>query len=164
MQILEDGVPVGPGELVDGFDRALGVVGAIKAPPAEQSRRQVGDRTLGGLRELGSRRLVLLLLEGAHAQDQAGIAVGLVELQKPFGDPRRFVDLAIGHDGVEGELGQVGIARIKPQRCPVIGCCGGGVALQIGGAGGQIVARGAGAADRHRGLRGGRGLRLRGRQ
>ena len=47
MQVLEDGVPIGPGELVQGFDRAAAVAGAASAQADSNAavRSVTGPRT-----------------------------------------------------------------------------------------------------------------------
>src|SRR3972149_245277 len=45
VQILEDRVPVGAGQAVDGRYRTLAVAGAIGAPRGQQRRGQIGDRS-----------------------------------------------------------------------------------------------------------------------
>ena len=102
MHVLEDAVPFGARELVDGVDGALGVVGAEGAPGAEQRRREIGHRSLGGLAELRAGFLVVLGLERLHAEHEVGVAVVAIELDQAIGEPRRFIDVAVGEHGVEG--------------------------------------------------------------
>jgi hypothetical protein len=100
----------------------------------------------------------LLLLDRTHAKDQPRDAVGAVDLQDAFGEPNRFVDLAVGQHGEEGAAEQLVVAGVAAQRGAVIGSGGGGVALATGVAGGEIAAGGGGTRE----VRG--RLRLRGEQ
>ena len=74
---------------------ALLSLGPTLVQADEQSCRQVGDRAAHRLRELLARRRILLLLDRPHAQHEARDAVVLVDLQQPFGQPHRLVDLAV---------------------------------------------------------------------
>ena len=90
MQVLEDRVPVRPGELVDRRHRGLGVAGAIQRPGREQRRGQIGDRAAHRLRQSAARGAVLLVLERVHAEHQLGDAVALVGLRDAFGEFHRL--------------------------------------------------------------------------
>ena len=136
----------GPVSLSIRIDRTLAVAGAECAPGGQQRAGEIVDRPVDGLRELRLGILVLLELEGAHAEHQVGVvlvrvAVVLVELKR---DGRRaasrLVDLAVGQHRIEGLLQQIGIALIRPQGRPVIGGGSIGIAVEIGLAGREIVA------------------------
>ena len=140
MHVLEDAVPFRTRQLVDGVDGALGVVGTQCAPARQQRGRQVGDRAAGGEAELLARLLEIPGLERLHAEHEMRIAVVAVELDHPIREPRRFVDVAVGEHGVEGEFEQLRIALIGAQSRPVIDRGGIGIALQIGLARREVIA------------------------
>ena len=71
MQVLEERVPFGALQLVDGFDGALGVVRAIARPGGEQRGGKVGDRAAHRLRKILLGKRILLLLERTHAERPA---------------------------------------------------------------------------------------------
>ena len=125
MQILEDGVPIRPGEPVEGIDRGARVAGAGQRPGRQQRRRQIGDRAAHRLREILPGRRVLLLLERAHAEHQPRDAIVAVDLEHPVGEPAGFVDVAVGQHREEGAAEQIGVARIGLQHVEVIGGRGG---------------------------------------
>ena len=141
MQILEDGVPIRAGELVDGVDRMLRLVRVRHRPGRQQRRRQVGDRPADRLGELAARGRILLLLDRTHPEDEPRDAIVLVDLQNALGEPDRLVDLAIGQHRQEGAVEQLVVAGIAAQRGAVIGRGRGGVALTTGVPGGEIAAR-----------------------
>ena len=70
MEILEDGVPVRAGKLVDGFRRLLRVGRARHGPCRQQRRGKVGDRTADRLGKLPARDRILLLLDCAHPEHE----------------------------------------------------------------------------------------------
>ena len=156
MQLLEDRVPVRPGEPVDRRHRALAVAGAIHAPGREQRRGQIGDRPADRLRQIAARGGILLALERLHADHQPGDAIVLVGLHDAFGIFHRFVDIAVDQQRQEGAVEQFAVFRVALERRAVIGGGRGGIALLAGMAGGQIAARGgyAGKLLRGRRLRG----------
>ena len=84
---------------------------------------------------------VLLLLDRAHAEHEAGDAIGLVDLQQPLRQPDGFVDLAVLEHRQEGAAQEFGIARIAAQRGAVVDRCRSGIAGDAGVARGQIAAR-----------------------
>ena len=142
VQVLEDRVPFGTGQPVDRRHRGLGVTGAIQRPGREQRRGQIGDRAANRLRQSTARDAVLLVLERAHAKHQFGDAIALVGLRDAFGVFHRFVDVAVDQERQESAVEQLAVLRIVPQRRPVKGGGGAGVALLAGMTGGEITARG----------------------
>ena len=143
MQVLEDGVPVRPGEPVERVD----------APRACRRRRHrprpcssVAVRSVTGPRTDCAKFCrasgILLLLERAHAEHQPRDAIVAVDLHQPVGQPAGLVDFAVGQNREEGAAEQFGIARIGLQHVEVIGGRGGGIALDAGMPGGQIAAGG----------------------
>ena len=149
MQILEDRIPFRAGQLVDIGDRRLGVAGAVAGPARQQRRDQIGDRPADRLVDVDLRGGVFLLLEVAHADHEAGHAVGLVERQDAVGELDGLVDVAIGERGDEGAIEQLVVLRIGAQRRAIERRSRIGVAFDAGMARGQIAA--------------GRGQRLSGR-
>ena len=139
MHVLEDAVPIGACDLVDGIDRALCIVRSEHAPGSEQRADEVVHLADRGLAELRLRILVLLLLERAHAEDEVGDPVVAVELDEPVGEPRRLIDLTIGKERIERLLEQFRIALIGAQRRAVIGCRRIGVAIHVGLLGRKIA-------------------------
>ena len=157
MQVLEDVEPVGTVELLDGVDRALGVVRAMGAPGQQQRRGQRGDRVACRLRKMRARGLILPQLDGVHAEDEPRVAIVAVDLDQTLGKLDGFIDLAAGQIGIEGKLQKLGIFRIGLERRLVIGGRRGGIALHVGGAAGEVIARGRDAREL---LRCGRRIRL----
>ncbi len=147
VQILEDGIPVGAGELVDLVGRGLRLAGARLRPCREQRRRKVGDRAADRLRELAPRGRILLLLDRAHAQHQPSDAVGLVDLQDALGELDRLVNLAVGEHCEEGTAEQFVVARVDAQRGAIVGGGGRGVLLPAGMAGSEVASGGRGASE-----------------
>ena len=145
----------GPVSLSIELDRGLGLGRGGLRPGREQGRRQIGDRPTHGLAKLLARDGVLLLLDGAHAQNQPCDAVGLVVLQDAVGKPDQFVDLAAGEHGQERAGQKLIVARIGPQRRSVIGGGGPGIALDPGVTRSQIVAGDRGSGEQIRRLGGG---------
>ena len=142
MEILEQGVPVGAGQAVEAFHRALGVVGADLRPGDQHGRGQIGDRAAHRLREMRVGRGILLQLERAHAGDETRDAIGLVGDQDALGEAAGFVDIAVGENRDESAVEQFGIFRIGAQGRAVISGGGGGIALGRGMARGEIIAGG----------------------
>jgi len=96
MQLLEDGVPIRAGELVDGVGRLLRLGRVRHRPGRQQCRGEVGDRPADRLGELAARDPILLLLERAHPKDQPRDTIVLVDLQNALGEPDPLINLAIG--------------------------------------------------------------------
>ncbi len=153
MQILEDGVPVGAGELVDGIGRELRLARARHGPGRQQRGGKVGDGPADRQGELAASERILLVLDRAHPEHEPRDAVGLVDLQHAFGQPDRLVHLAVGEHGEEGAPEQFAVAGIAAQRRAIIGSGGGGITLAAGVAGGQIAAGGGRAREARRRLR-----------
>jgi len=129
MQLLEDGVPICAGKLVDGVGRLLRL-GRVRHRPGRQQRRgEVGDRPADRLGELAARDRILLLLDRAHPKDEPRDAIVLVDLQNALREPDPFLNLAIGEHRQEGAAEQLVVTGIAAQRGAVIGRRGGGVAL-----------------------------------
>ena len=142
MQVLEDRVPVRPGELVERVDRRMRIAGAGIGPGREQRRGQIGDRAADRLREILPRQRILLLLERAHAEHKPRDPVAAVDLHQPVGEAAGFVDIAFGQHREEGAAEQFRIARVGLQHVEVIGGRGRRIALGAGMPGGEIAARG----------------------
>ena len=147
MQILEDGVPVGAGELVDRLGRLLRLGRARHRPCRQQRRGKVGDRPADRLGELPARDRILLLLDRAHPEHEPRDAIVLVDLHDALGELDRFVDLAIGQHRQEGAAEKLVVAGIAAQRGAIVGGGGGGVPLAAGVPGGEIAAGGGGAGE-----------------
>ena len=145
MQVLEDRVPLRPGQLVDRRHGALAVVRSVHAPGGEQRRRQIGNRPPDRGADIAAGDGILLLLEGAHAEHQPGDAVGLVGLAFAFGKFHRLIDIAVDQQRQEGAVEQVVIFRVALERLAVIGGGRGRIALLAGMAGRQITAGGGNA-------------------
>ena len=140
MQILEDRIPLRPGQLVDVGDRRFGVAGAVAGPARQQRRHQVGDRSADRLIDVDLRGGIFLLFQIAHADHEAGDAIGFVDRQNPVGELDRLVDVAVGERGDERAIEQFVVLRIAAQRRAVERRGRGGVALDAGVPGGQIAA------------------------
>ena len=160
VQVLEQGVPVGTGELVDRIGRSLRLGRACHRPGRQQRRREVGDRPADRLGELAARHRILLLLDRAHPDDEASDAIGLVDQQHALGKLDRVLDLAIGEHRQEGAAEQLVVTGIAAQSGAIVGRGRGGILLAAGVAGGQVAAGGR-AAGKARGMR---RLRLRARE
>ena len=141
MQILEDRIAFGAGELVDAVGRQLGLGRRRLRPRRQQRGGEIGDRRADRLGEVPARGRILLLLDRAHAKHQPRDAIGLVDLQHAFGELDGFVDLAIGEHRQEGAAEQLAVAGIAPQRGSVVGGGRGRVTLPERVAGGEIAAR-----------------------
>ena len=136
----------------------------VLRPGRDQRRGQIGDRAAHRLRDVLARRLILLLLQRAHAEHEPRDAMGLVELDDALGELDRLVDLAVDQDREERALEQHRILRVGAQRRAVIGRGRARIALGAGMARRQIVPRRGIAREflLGRSLRvGGRGRRLR---
>ena len=140
MQVLEDRVPIRPGELVDRRHRFLGAAARIKAPARQQRGRQIGDRPAHRLRQLAAGRGVLLVLERAHAKHELGDAVVLVGLRDALGKLDGFIDVAVDQERQERAVEQLAVFRVALERVAVEGGGGGGIALLAGVAGGEVAA------------------------
>ena len=140
MQVLEDRVPLRTGQTIDPLDRALLVLRPVLRPGGDQCRGQVRDRAAHRLRDVLARRLILLRLQGAHAEHQPGDTMGLVELDDALGELDGVVHLAVDQDRQEGTLQQHRVLRIDAQCRAVIGGGRHGVALDTRVARRQIVA------------------------
>ena len=141
VEFLEDAVPVRPCELIDAFDGRLGFAGAVRGPAEQQGRGQVGDRPAHRFLQVRARGLVLLLLDAANAERQAGDPVRAVDLDHALGKFHRLIDFAVDQDREEGALEQFAVLRIGAQRGAVIGRGRAGVALHAGMACREIAAR-----------------------
>ncbi len=95
MQVLEERVPFGTGQLVDVGDRRLGVAGAVTCPARQQSRHQIRDRSANRLIDVQLRGGIFLQFQVMHAEDQPGDAVGFVDSQDPLGELDGLVNIAI---------------------------------------------------------------------
>jgi hypothetical protein len=140
MQVLEDRIPVRPGQLVDIGDRRLGIAGAIGRPARQQRGNEIGDRPADRLVDVELGRGIFLLLEVLHADDQTRDAAGLVDAENPFGELDRLFDVTLGNRRDEGAVQQLVVLRIGSQRGTVEGGGGGRIPLDAGMAGGQIAA------------------------
>ena len=143
----------GPESLSIASVAALLSFGAGIRPGRQQGGGEVGDRAAHRLGELRARGLILLLLDRAHAEHEPRDAVVLVGLEHALGELGRLVDIAIGEHGEEGAVEQVGVAGIAAQRGAVIGRGRGGIALDSGMPGRQIVPGHGGARIGRRRLR-----------
>ncbi len=112
MQFLEDTVPIGPGEFVDGIHRGFALGGGVLGPGRQQRGGEIGDRAADRLGELLAGDLVLLLLDGPHAQHQPRDAIVLVDLENLVGETDRLLDIAIEQNRQEGAVEQIIVVRI----------------------------------------------------
>ncbi len=80
MHVLEDRVPVRPGEPVERVDRRMRIAGAGIGPGREQGSGEISDRTADRLREILPRQRILLLLERAHAEHKPRDPIAAVDL------------------------------------------------------------------------------------
>ena len=140
MQILEDAVPIGAGQLIQRVDGGARIAGALKRPCLQQRRGQVGHRAAHRLGKFPTRLSVMLLLEIAYADHQTRNAIGVIDVEQPLGKSAGVVDIAIGEHGEKGAAEQIGIARIELQHVHVIGGGRCGVALRAGMPRGKIAA------------------------
>ena len=140
MQVLEQRVPVRALQLVDRLDRGLGLARAMARPGGEEGCCEISDRPAHRLREVLLRRLIFLLLERLHADDQAGDPVVAVNRGDLLGKPRRFLDVAFRQHREEGALQEFVVLRIVTQRCAIVGRGGPGIPLRAGVARGEIAA------------------------
>ncbi len=146
MQVLEDRVPIGPGEPVDRGKGAMGIARPRHGPGGEQGGGEIGDRPAHRLREVAPRGAVLALLEGVHAEHQAGNAVVLVDLGDALGVFGRLVDVAVDQQRQEGAVEQFAVTGVAAQRVAVEGGGSGGIALLP-----SMARREIGAGCRHAG-------------
>src|SRR6476660_4595089 len=102
MQVFEDYVPVGAGELVDAIGGKPGFPRTSHGPGRQECRGQIGDRAADRLRKLATCYRILLLLDGANAEHEPRYPVGLVSLEDALREPDRLLDLAIGEHSQEG--------------------------------------------------------------
>ena len=137
---LKIGYHSGPVSLSMLATAALDVAGAVAGPARQQRRHQIGDRSADRLVDVDLRGGVFLLLQIAHADHEAGDAVGLVDGQDAVGELDRLVDVAVGERGDEGAVEQFVVLRIGAQRRTVKRRGRSGVALDAGVTGGQIAA------------------------
>ena len=142
MQILEDCIPIGAGELVDRVGGELGLVRARHGPCRQQRGGEIGDRPADRLGELPPRNRILLLLDRSHPEHEPRDAIVLVDLHHALGEPYRLVDLAVGEHRQEGAAEKLVVTGIAAQRRAIIGRRRGSVALTAGVTGGKIAARG----------------------
>src|SRR5262249_3218065 len=141
MRLLEDGIPIRAGELVDGVGRPLRL-GRVRHRPCRQQRRcEVGDRPTDRLGELAARNRILLLLDRAYPEDEPRDAIVLVDLQNALGELDPFVSLAIDEYRQEGPAEQFVVTGITAQRGAVIGRRRRDVALTTRVPSGEIAAR-----------------------
>ncbi len=140
VEILEDRIPFGAGQLVDTGNRRLGIARAVARPARQQRRHQVGDRSADRLVDVELRGRIFLLLEVAHADHQPRDAVRLVHRQDAIGELDGLVDVAIGQRGDEGAVQQFVVLRIGAQRGAIERRRRSRVALDAGVARGQIAA------------------------
>ena len=141
VQFLENRVPVGPGEVIDRRDGALGIVGAVCAPASKQSGSEIGDRSADRLCEILARGGVLLALETAYAKHQPGNAVTFVDLYNALGEFHRFIDFSIDKERQEGAIEQLAIVRVALESRTVVGGGGPGVALLASVTRGEVTSR-----------------------
>ena len=105
MQILEQTVPIRARQLVDGLDRAARPRWRRRTAQPESSvaaRSVIGPRT--DCRQMRPRRLILLLLDRAHAEREPRDAVGLVVLDNPLRELDGFLDFAACQQREEGAV------------------------------------------------------------
>src|SRR5262249_16134922 len=141
MRLLEDGIPIRAGELVDGVGRPLSL-GRVRHRPCRQQRRcEVGDRPTDRLGELAARNRILLLLDRAYPEDEPRDAIVLVDLQNALGELDPFVNLAIDEYRQEGPAEQFVVTGITAQRGAVIGRRRRDVALTTRVPSGEVAAR-----------------------
>ena len=140
VEILEDRIPFGAGQLVDIGDRCLGIAGAIGRPARQQRRHQIGDRPADRLVDVDLRGGIFLLLEVAHADHQPRDAVGLVHRQDAVGELDGLVNVAIRQRGDEGAVEQFVVLRVGAQRRAIERRSRSGVAFHAGVARGEIAA------------------------
>src|SRR4029079_10621130 len=139
VQVLEQRIPVGALQLVDRLDGGLGFVCAIAPPGGEQGGGKVGNRAAHRLGEVLLRDRVFLLLERVYADNEAGNAVVLVELEDLLGEPDGFLDVALRKHRKEGTFQQFRVLRVATKRGAIIGSRRPGVALRTGVARGEIA-------------------------
>ncbi len=116
MQVLEQRIPFGAGQLVDIGDRRLAVAGAVAGPARQQRRHEVGDRPADRLVDVGLRGRVFLQLQVAHADHEARDAIGFVDAQDPVGELDGLVDVAVGQRRNEGAVQKFVVLGIDAQR------------------------------------------------
>ena len=153
MQILEDGVPVRTGKLVDGVGRSLDLGRARHRPRRQQGRGKIGDRAADRLGEFPARDRILLLLDRAHPEHEPGDAVGLVDLQNALGELDRLLDLAVRQHRQEGAAEKLVVAGVAAQGGAIIRGRGGGIPLTARVPGGEIAAGRRGPGEIRRCLR-----------
>src|SRR5207237_2037106 len=94
MQLLEDGVPIRAGELVDGVGRLLRFGRVCHRPGRQQRCGKIGDRSADGLGELPARSRILLLLDRPNSEEAPCNAIGLVDLQNALGELDPLLNLS----------------------------------------------------------------------
>jgi len=112
MQVLEDRIPFRTGQLVDVGDGRFGVAGAVTGPARQQRGDQIRDRPAYGLIDVGLRACVFPQLQIAHADDEPGDAIGLVNREDAVGEFYGVIYVAVGKRGNEGAIQQLIILRI----------------------------------------------------
>ena len=142
MQVLEDRIPVGALELVDGRDRLAHMAGAVLGPGGEQRGGEIGDRTAHRVAELAVRGAVVLFLDGVHTQHQPTDPVVLVGAHHPPGELHRLGDVAADHQRQESTVEQVVVLGIMRERGAIEFGGREGIAHAAGVTGGKIGARG----------------------
>lgn len=141
MEVLEQGVPVGAGELVDRLDRRARFVGANEAPCGQKGGGQIGHRPPDRLGDMLARGRILLLLERADADHKTGDALVAIALQDAVAEAGGLLDVAFGKNGYESAIEQFAVLGVGAQGGAVIGGRCGGIALGAGVTGGEIIAR-----------------------
>ena len=132
-------------DLLDRLHRLLELAGADIAPGCQQDRSYVALAPDAGLAEAVTSSAVVLLLEGAQAEDEMGKALGLVETQHTPGIAVRIGQVAVGQGGDKGALQQLAVFWILAQDLAEEGGSSKRVAVGIGNEGGEVVACLAGA-------------------
>ena len=140
VQFLEDRIPFGAGKVIDCRDCALAVIRATRAPGRKQGCGQIGNRPADRLRQVAARSGVLLALERTYAEDQLGNTIILVGLRHAFGEFYSLVNVAIDQKRQKGAVEQLAIVRVALECRPIIGGCGGGIALLASVTRGQVTA------------------------
>ena len=141
MQVLEDRVPLGTGQLVDVGDGRFGVACAVTGPARQQRGDQIRDRTAYRLIDVGLRGCVFLLLQIAHADDEPGDAIGLIHRENAVGELDGVVNIAVRERGNEGAIQQFIVLWIDAKRRAIELRRRTCVALDAGVTRGQVTAR-----------------------
>ena len=112
MHVLEDRIPVRPGEPVERVDCRMRIAGAGIGPGRQQRGGKIGNRAADRLREILPRQRILLLLERADAEHKPRDPIAAIDLHQTVGEAAGLLDIAFGEHGQEGAAEQFRIARV----------------------------------------------------